>query len=74
VHIIAFNTWKGEHARQAPSLALGMREYSINLTGSEELKGVVERIKQEGMQMQESSKGVLVKDPVGNSVLLRVVE
>jgi catechol 2,3-dioxygenase len=70
VHIIAFNTWKGEHARQAPSPALGMLEYTINLTSPDEQKGVLDRIRQAGLTAQETPEGWLVQDPVGNRVVL----
>jgi catechol 2,3-dioxygenase len=70
VHIIAFNTWKGEHARPAPPPALGMRAYTINLTSAGEMKNVLHRINQAGLPIQESPEGTLVQDPVGNVVLL----
>jgi catechol 2,3-dioxygenase len=73
VHMIAFNTWKGEQARQAPFPALGMRKYTINLTSGEEFKDVVARITQAGLTTQKNPESVVVRDPAGNSVEITLV-
>jgi len=74
VHVVAFNTWKGEQAMQAPSPALGMLEYTINLTNLEDRENVLKRINQAGLPTTETSEGTLVIDPVGNRVLLALVQ
>jgi catechol 2,3-dioxygenase len=70
VHMIAFNTWKGENARPAPSPALGMQYFTINLTSSEDRIKLVERLTHAGNAIKETSEGIAVNDPVGNGVLI----
>lgn len=74
VHIVAFNTWKGENARQAPSPALGMHYYTINLINPVDRDNVLKRINEAGLKLTESPEGICVNDPVGNRVLLTLVQ
>jgi catechol 2,3-dioxygenase len=70
VHMIAFNTWKGENATQAPFPALGMRYFTVNLASLTDRQQALERLKQAGVPSEELSEGILTSDPVGNAVLL----
>lgn len=69
-HVVAFNTWKGEGIPPAPANALGLRYFTIVLPSAEALAQVVERVKAKGLPSEETSEGILVRDPSQISMLL----
>ena len=69
-HHIGLNTWQGEGAPLPPADALGMRHFSVVLPDETELQRVVDRVRQNGIPLEESDAGVLVHDPSRNGVLL----
>ena len=72
VHIIAFNTWKGKNAKQPPAGAVGIQYYTVHLINEQERIGALERIKAAGLQTEPHAEGILVRDPVGIGVVLKV--
>jgi catechol 2,3-dioxygenase len=69
-HVVAFNTWKGTNAPPAPADALGMRYFTIVLPDADELHRVLDRVRSAGIATEETSEGVLVRDPSGIGVML----
>ncbi len=72
-HHIGLNTWAGVGAPQPPENAVGLRMFSILLPTEEERQKVVKRLTRMGVDVEESEKTVLVKDPFGNQIQLNVV-
>jgi len=69
-HVVAFNTWKGQGIPPAPDDALGMRYFSVVLTGANDLQRVVARVQAVGIPTETVADGVLVRDPSHIRVLL----
>lgn len=69
-HVIAFNTWKGEGIPPAPADALGMQYYTIVLPDAAELQRVVERVQAAGIPTEQTSDGILVRDPSQLRIIL----
>ncbi len=62
-HVIAFNTWKGTSLSPAPANALGMRYFTIVLPTASDLQLAFERIQAAGLPTEQTSDGILVRDP-----------
>ena len=62
-HVVAFNTWKGTRLPAAPADALGMRYFTIVLPNASELQRIIERVRAAGIATEETSEGILVRDP-----------
>ena len=73
-HHIGFNTWVGEGAPPPAANAFGLRQFSFNLPGKNELERVVSRVQQTGNQFQETEDGVLLRDPSRNAIALTVAK
>jgi catechol 2,3-dioxygenase len=71
-HHIGLNTWAGVGAPQPPENAVGLRLFSIVLPNEDELKKVVEQLKNIGVTAEFAEKTALVKDPSGNQIQLEV--
>jgi catechol 2,3-dioxygenase len=73
VHMVAFNTWKGENIQPPPQDSLGLRYFSISLPGNNEMESLLSNIKRAGLEPVQSDEGYLIRDPAGNGVQLQVV-
>jgi catechol 2,3-dioxygenase len=71
-HHIGLNTWAGVGAPQPPENAVGLRLFSIILPNEDELKKIVEQLKNIGVTAEFVEKTALVKDPAGNQIQLKV--
>jgi catechol 2,3-dioxygenase len=71
-HHIGLNTWAGVGAPQPPENAVGLRLFSIILPNEDELKKIVEQLKNIGVTAEFVEKTALVKDPSGNQIQLKV--
>jgi catechol 2,3-dioxygenase len=69
-HHIGFNTWMGQGAPPPPQDALGLRYFSVVLPNQAELARMVKQVRTEGIPLQETAEGWLVRDPSSNGVLL----
>lgn len=69
-HVIAWNTWRGKNAPRPPENSLGLRYFTIELPNQRELESVLERIRQDGIAMEETKEGILVRDPASIGVVL----
>jgi catechol 2,3-dioxygenase len=71
-HHIGLNTWAGVGAPQPPENAVGLRLFSVILPNEDELKKIVEQLKNIGVTAEFAEKTALVKDPSGNQIQLEV--
>ena len=71
-HHIGLNTWVGAGAPPPPPDALGLRYFEVVLPDQADLIRLVERVRQAGLDPQETEAGWLVRDPSRNGVLLAV--
>lgn len=69
-HVVAFNTWKGEGIPPAPENALGIQYFTIIPTSTEALQQIVERLQQAGVSTEETSEGIVIRDPSGIKIIL----
>lgn len=69
-HHIGLNIWKGVGAPPPPPDAIGLRHFTVILPDAAELERVVARIRQAGIETEQTEAGVLVRDPSQNGVLL----
>ncbi len=67
-HHIGVNTWSGTNP--PPSDATGLRWYIIRLPNADELNRVAERVQRAGLELESRNEGLLVRDPVGNGIIL----
>jgi catechol 2,3-dioxygenase len=69
-HHIGLNTWLGEGAPPPPPDALGLRHFTIVLPSREELDRILERVRETGVEGEQTEDGALIHDPFGNGILL----
>ena len=69
-HHIGLNTWQGEGIPPAPADAVGLRYFSVVLPDKTALDQVLERVQQAGIPTEQTSNGVLVRDPCNIAVVL----
>jgi catechol 2,3-dioxygenase len=71
-HIVAFNTWAGEGARQPPPDSAGLRWFTIELPDAGTLAGVKERLARAAAPTSVVDGGIETTDPSGNRVRLQL--
>jgi catechol 2,3-dioxygenase len=71
-HHIGFNTWAGRGAPSPPSDSRGLVYATVLLPGDESLAAVRARLDPATTAYEERDNGLLVHDPSGNGILLRV--
>ncbi len=72
-HIMAFNTWNGEGALQAPREHAGLRHFVIELPSATDRDAVVERLRNAGAPVTPLPLGAIeTVDPAGNRIRLVV--
>jgi catechol 2,3-dioxygenase len=69
-HHLGFNVWRGEGVPPAPAGRVGLRHWTVELDGPEEVAAVRERVftAEVGVEEREGG-GFLVRDPWGIAVL-----
>ncbi len=67
-HIVAFNTWAGVGAPQAPPGSAGLRWFTIVVPSPADLAAMRERLKAAGAPVTEADGGIETRDPAGNRV------
>jgi len=70
-HHLGLNTWHSLGATPPEPSAVGLRSYEIMLPSETELQRVLDRVRQAEIPIEPWGKGCLIRDPSGNSVLLR---
>lgn len=70
-HHIGLNAWQGEGAPFAPSDALGLKYFTVNLPNQAALSEVISRVENAEIPFEKVDDGVLLYDPSQNGVLLK---
>jgi catechol 2,3-dioxygenase len=70
-HHIGLNTWHSAGAAPAPESSVGLRSFEIELPDERALEAVLARADAASISSTRLHDGVLVRDPVGNGVVLR---
>ena len=68
-HHIAFNTWTGSRALPPPPDAVGLKNFLICLPTDLELKALIGRICDAGLELAVNDEGVHIKDPSQNGII-----
>jgi catechol 2,3-dioxygenase len=71
-HHIGLNTWESAEAPPPAPDSVGLRYYTLRLPDEIELGKVIARIRQAGIASQETPQGLLIRDPSGNGIMLRI--
>jgi len=71
-HHIGLNTWAGVGAPPAPPGAIGLRHFDVMLPDESARSAVEQRLRAEGVPIETTDEGLLVRDPAKNAILLRV--
>jgi catechol 2,3-dioxygenase len=71
-HHIGLNTWAGVGAPPPPPGAIGLRHFTIQLPSKAALDTVAARVSAAGMAIEPGEDGLLVRDPAGNAMKLRI--
>lgn len=69
-HIIAFNTWNGVGAPQAPAGSAGLRHFQVDYPAGTDLAAARKRLEAAGIAVSETGSGVFTTDPAGNRIKL----
>ncbi|MHB8194119.1 MAG: VOC family protein [Bellilinea sp.] len=71
-HHVGFNTWNSRGAAPAPADAAGLRYFEVLLPDSAALDEVTARAAAAELPRESLNDGVLLNDPSGNGILLKV--
>jgi catechol 2,3-dioxygenase len=71
-HHIGLNTWAGVGAPPPPPGAIGLRHFDIVLPNDDALEAVAARVRAAGVASDPVDGGLLVRDPAGNTLKLRI--
>jgi catechol 2,3-dioxygenase len=69
-HHLGLNTWQGVGAPPPPPGSVGLRCFTVRLPNNAELDKVLDRIRAEGVSIEEHTQGSLVRDPSQNAIVL----
>jgi catechol 2,3-dioxygenase len=69
-HHVGFNVWRGRGVPPVPAGAVGLRHWTLVVNGAEQLAAVRERLRAIGAPVEETSAGILTRDPSGTTVLV----
>ena len=71
-HIIAWNTWAGEGAKQPPPDSAGLRWFTVNVPTAAALAEMRSRLEAAGAPLTEIDGGIETQDPSGNRMRIGV--
>jgi catechol 2,3-dioxygenase len=71
-HHVAVNTWNGFSAAPPPPDSVGLRYFSVQLPTQADMDKLFDRLQATDVPYEESSRGLLVRDPSQNGVLVEV--
>jgi catechol 2,3-dioxygenase len=69
-HHLGLNTWAGVGAPPPPTGSAGLRHFAVHLPTLEARDAVMERVRAAGVAAEETSEGILIRDPSQNGVLI----
>src|SRR3954452_8800802 len=70
-HHLAFNVWRGPGVGPAPEHTAGLRHWTVQLPGADDLAPVLERVRAAGLDTEPVDGGFVVRDPWRIAVALR---
>jgi catechol 2,3-dioxygenase len=73
-HAIAINTWNGTTAQPRPEGTAGLREWQLIVDDSQAIKEISERLSAAGSVHEMDGADLLVKDPAGNLLRMKIQE
>jgi catechol 2,3-dioxygenase len=73
-HHIGINTWNGVGALPPPEDSVGLRYFTIQLPGEDELERLVERLERVRVCYEKRDDGLFTRDPSQNGMLFVVKE
>jgi catechol 2,3-dioxygenase len=73
-HHLGINTWAGVGAPPPPPDAIGMRYFSMKLPQSSEVGAIADRMRNTGGSIEDTERGVLLRDPFQNGIMLTVAQ
>lgn len=62
-HHLAFNVWRGNGVPAAPAHTVGLRHWTVELAGAEDVAEVRARVEAAGIAIEELGDGFVVHDP-----------
>jgi catechol 2,3-dioxygenase len=71
-HHIGINTWAGVGAPPPPANSSGLHWFRIELPDEEALQQVISRIEEAGIDLADTGRGHLIRDPSSNGILLTI--
>jgi catechol 2,3-dioxygenase len=71
-HVLAFNTWAGEGAPQAPAGSAGLRWFTIVVPDEAALTAMAARLKAAGHAVTDGGNALETADPAGNRVRIEI--
>jgi catechol 2,3-dioxygenase len=71
-HRVAVNNWLGENAPPPAEGAGGMRYFELILQNQAAFEEIKSRAEVAGVEMETMADGLLLRDPAGNGILLKV--
>jgi catechol 2,3-dioxygenase len=71
-HHIGLNTWAGVGAPPPPPGAIGLRHFEVHLPNAAAIEAVAARVRAAGVPIDTVEGGLLVRDPAGNAIKLRI--
>ena len=68
-HHVGFNLWRGRGVPPAPEGVVGLRHFTVVLRDDAEVEALRARAAKEGVQVEETPVGPVLRDPSGNALL-----
>lgn len=71
-HHLGLNIWAGRGVPPPPPDSVGLQYFTIHLPNSAELGKVADKVRGEGVAVEEHEQGLLVRDPSQNGLVFKV--
>ena len=69
-HHVGLNTWVGVGAPAPPPGAIGLRHFVVRLPDAQAVSAVSDRLRAANVPVETIDRGVILRDPAGNAILL----
>jgi catechol 2,3-dioxygenase len=70
-HHLGINIWNGIGAPPPPPDSVGLRYFTVHLTGAGERQALLDRLDAAGHPFEDNPEGILVRDPSNNALLFK---
>lgn len=71
-HHLGLNIWAGQGAPPSPPDAAGLVHFSIEVPAETDLHQLIARLESGGVPINPASEGILVRDPSGNPINIKI--